>query len=668
MRALYGPRWRMLVIGAGQLSRALAQMALGLDFEVIVCDPREEYHLHLGRPRRPPSAPPCRTTSRSSCSLDPHTAVVAVTHDPKLDDLALLEALKSPAFYVGALGSRGNTAKRKERLALFDLSAAEIERLHGPIGLDVGSRTPAEIAVSILAEIITVKNGIALTQKKPVATAGTRILDAAGVIRWLKHPDDPLPGRRASGAAPRTSDIAGPARGRRRALDRAPARRVRATASSPGTARASRCSGGRPIRAWCCYREFGSPGRCARRCPLPRTPGCEIRFDTPRRVIDACARRRATARTAPGSCPRCRRLRATGTRRRRPQRRDLDRRRARGRPVRRQPRPDDLRRIDVRAPHRRLQDRAWRRSSPSAAGTASPSIASRPPGTSRAVAAARSPRSEFKRRSARHLRRRRAVWAYDLRFWEHLGVIPSPHRSGARGPPPVTHPKELPLASLQFYATAPYPCSYLPGRMARSQVATPGHLIHAEAYSALVANGFRRSGMFTYRPYCDGCRACVPMRVPVAPSSRPAASAAPGARTATSRCACSGSPSSRALRAVPALPGRPPRRRRHGPRRVDQYTQFLLQSRVNTRLVEFRDPPRRHPARSDGRHRRHPERRPVGRLHLLRPEPRRASAPTPCCGRSTGARAQAALPLPGLLDRGKPQDGLQGAVPSHKEL
>jgi xanthine dehydrogenase accessory factor len=94
-----------------------------------------------------------------------------VTHDPKLDDLVLLEALKSPAFYIGALGSRGNTAKRKERLALFDLSAAEIARLHGPIGLDIGSRTPAEIAVSILAEIVAVKNGVVVTQKKPVVAA-----------------------------------------------------------------------------------------------------------------------------------------------------------------------------------------------------------------------------------------------------------------------------------------------------------------------------------------------------------------------------------------------------------------------------------------------------------------------------------------------------------------
>ncbi|HEV7578717.1 MAG TPA: XdhC family protein [Caldimonas sp.] len=172
MRALYGPRWRMLVIGAGQLSRALAQMALGLDFEVVVCDPREEYHLTWDVPGTTFSTA-MPDDLAVEIQLDPHTAVVAVTHDPKLDDLALLEALKSPAFYVGALGSRGNTAKRKERLALFDLTDAEIERLHGPIGLDIGSRTPAEIAVSILAEIVAVKNGVPLTQKKPVAAAAS---------------------------------------------------------------------------------------------------------------------------------------------------------------------------------------------------------------------------------------------------------------------------------------------------------------------------------------------------------------------------------------------------------------------------------------------------------------------------------------------------------------
>jgi xanthine dehydrogenase accessory factor len=170
LRALYGPRWRMLVIGAGQLSRSLAQMALGLDFEVTVCDPREEYHLTWDVPGTIFSTAMPDDVALEM-QLDPHTAVVAVTHDPKLDDLVLLEALKSPAFYIGALGSRGNTARRKERLALFDLSTAEIERLHGPIGLDIGSRTPAEIAVSILAEIVAVRNGVALTQKKPVLAA-----------------------------------------------------------------------------------------------------------------------------------------------------------------------------------------------------------------------------------------------------------------------------------------------------------------------------------------------------------------------------------------------------------------------------------------------------------------------------------------------------------------
>jgi xanthine dehydrogenase accessory factor len=98
--------------------------------------------------------------------LDPHSAVVALTHDPKLDDLVLLEALKSPAFYVGALGSRGNTAKRKERLALFDLAPAEIARLAWAGRPAPGRKTPAEIAVSILAEIISVRNGVALVQKK----------------------------------------------------------------------------------------------------------------------------------------------------------------------------------------------------------------------------------------------------------------------------------------------------------------------------------------------------------------------------------------------------------------------------------------------------------------------------------------------------------------------
>ncbi len=177
LRALFGPRWRLLIIGAGQLSRAVAQMALALDFEVICCDPREEYGLTWDNPGTTFStAMPDDLVQ--ALQLDPHSAVVAVTHDPKLDDLVLLEALKSPAFYIGALGSRGNTAKRRERLKLFDLTEAEIDRLHGPIGLDIGSKTPAEIAVAIVAEIVAVKNGVALMQKKAgsaVPKAGARV-------------------------------------------------------------------------------------------------------------------------------------------------------------------------------------------------------------------------------------------------------------------------------------------------------------------------------------------------------------------------------------------------------------------------------------------------------------------------------------------------------------
>jgi xanthine dehydrogenase accessory factor len=167
LRTVHGPRWRLLIIGAGQISRYLAQMAQALDYNVVVCDPREEYahtwdlpsvQLLGGMP----------DDVIVELNLDSHSAVVALTHDPKLDDLALTEALKSAAFYVGALGSRLNTAKRKERLAEFDLSQGELDRLHGPVGLRIGSKTPPEIAVSILAELTAVRHGVDL------ATVGTK--------------------------------------------------------------------------------------------------------------------------------------------------------------------------------------------------------------------------------------------------------------------------------------------------------------------------------------------------------------------------------------------------------------------------------------------------------------------------------------------------------------
>ena len=161
LTTLFGPRWRLLLIGAGQLSQVLASMATALDFEVLVCDPREEYAQTLfDRPianvRRVEGMP---DDVVRELHVDAHTAVVALTHDPKLDDMALLEALTSDAFYVGALGSRRNQATRKQRLAEhFDMTESQLDRLHGPVGLNIGARTPAEIAVSILGQIIEVKN------------------------------------------------------------------------------------------------------------------------------------------------------------------------------------------------------------------------------------------------------------------------------------------------------------------------------------------------------------------------------------------------------------------------------------------------------------------------------------------------------------------------------
>lgn len=159
LTTIHGPRWRLFIIGAGQLSRFLAQVATAMDYHVTVCDPREEYRAgwHLPGVRLVHTMPDDLVIE---ARLDHRSAVVALTHDPKLDDLALMEALKSDAFYVGAIGSRVNNAKRRERLKEFDLNDEQLARLHGPIGLYIGSKTPAEIAISILAELTAIKNGV----------------------------------------------------------------------------------------------------------------------------------------------------------------------------------------------------------------------------------------------------------------------------------------------------------------------------------------------------------------------------------------------------------------------------------------------------------------------------------------------------------------------------
>jgi xanthine dehydrogenase accessory factor len=185
MRAIYGPRWRLVVVGAGQLSQYVATMAIGADYEVIVVDPREEFAAGFD------VAGVCFERGMPDdvileLGIDSHTAIVALSHDPKLDDMALLEALKSPAFYVGALGSRVNTAKRKERLGLFDLAQEEIERLKGPIGLFIGAKTPPEIAISILAEITATKYRIPLLQKRRIPTE--QLTELAGQLDSLAGP------------------------------------------------------------------------------------------------------------------------------------------------------------------------------------------------------------------------------------------------------------------------------------------------------------------------------------------------------------------------------------------------------------------------------------------------------------------------------------------------
>ena len=167
----FGPEYRMLLIGAGQLTEYLATMAKFSGFAVTVCDPREEYRSAWSVAGvtvvsdMPDDVVTAFKPDRRSC-------VIALTHDPKLDDLALLEALTTDAFYVGAIGSRRNNEARHQRMAEhFDVSQSALAKLRGPIGIYIGSKTPPEIAVSVMAEVLAVKNGVALPRDMEVAQA-----------------------------------------------------------------------------------------------------------------------------------------------------------------------------------------------------------------------------------------------------------------------------------------------------------------------------------------------------------------------------------------------------------------------------------------------------------------------------------------------------------------
>lgn len=164
----HGPRWRLLLIGAGQMTQYLAQMASALDYQVLVCDPREEYATGFAVP----GATLLRTMPDDTVvdmKPDGHTAIIALTHDPKMDDLALMEAVNSAAFYIGAIGSRANQAKRRARLKEhFGITDAQLDRIHGPVGLKNGARTPPEIAISILAELTAVRYGYRVPEPVPL--------------------------------------------------------------------------------------------------------------------------------------------------------------------------------------------------------------------------------------------------------------------------------------------------------------------------------------------------------------------------------------------------------------------------------------------------------------------------------------------------------------------
>ena len=167
---VFGPQWRMLLIGAGHLSRSVSQIAGLLDYRVIVCDPREEYAAGwtVAGTELTTIMP---DEAVAEYADHPRTVIVALTHDPKLDDMALLDALEGNVFYVGAVGSIRNCEARRKRLLQMGLTPRQVERLHAPVGLNIGSHTPAEIAVSIMAEVTAQRNAMKQITRKQESAA-----------------------------------------------------------------------------------------------------------------------------------------------------------------------------------------------------------------------------------------------------------------------------------------------------------------------------------------------------------------------------------------------------------------------------------------------------------------------------------------------------------------
>lgn len=179
LRKVFGPQWQLIIIGAAELSRCIAQLAQALDYHVVVCDPRPDYAAAWDVPGTEVVAGLPDDVIRARVS-DERSAVITLTHDPRVDDMALVEALESPAFYVGALGSQRTTDKRLERLRELDVPDAAIARLHAPIGLPIGSHAPMEIAVAIAAELIAARNGaLARARASLLDNAARKVVNAA---------------------------------------------------------------------------------------------------------------------------------------------------------------------------------------------------------------------------------------------------------------------------------------------------------------------------------------------------------------------------------------------------------------------------------------------------------------------------------------------------------